>query len=217
MLKLVIFDFDGVLVDTELTTFNFYKELLPKYNIFLKDSDFQYKIGQKSIDFFKNALGKKFDERLVQEITLVKRKAFIEDVKKYLTPIPGMFELLELCQKEGLKMAIGSQNEKELIQKALDEFRIRKYFSFTTSLQDIKNKKPDPEVYLLVTSKLGINPKDAIVIEDAPQGIEGAIKGGFKSVGVMTAFSEKELNEADLVVRDLTQLSPAILKNLNSK
>ena len=68
MNKLIIFDFDGVLVYTEKSTFDFYRKLLPKYGIYLKASDFKYKIGRKSVDFFRDVLGDKFDEKLVEKM-----------------------------------------------------------------------------------------------------------------------------------------------------
>lgn len=211
--QLIIFDFDGVLVNTEYTTFNFYKELLPQYNIQLKEEDFKYKIGRKSIDFFKDVLKDKFNKRLVDELIGLKRNAFISDVKKYLKPLEGAFELLNDLKQENITMAIGSQNEKPLIQKALDEFNIRKYFKITTSLQDIKNKKPHPEVFYLVANKIGIDPSKTVVIEDAPVGIEAARVGGFKSIGITTSFSKDDLKSANFVIDSLTELTPEFLQN----
>ncbi len=213
MNRLIIFDFDGVLVNTEYTTFNFYRELLPSYDIFLKEADFKYKIGRKSIDFFKDVLGDKFNQALADELIAIKRDAFIKDVEKYLVPLEGAFALLEACKQAGLFMAIGSQNEKPLIQKAVDVFNIRKYFKVITSLQDIQHKKPNPEAFFLVTSSLDIPPRESVVIEDAPVGIKAAKNGGFKSIGITTSFSEKELQEANLIINSMTDLSPVLLRN----
>ena len=212
MNRFVIFDFDGVLVNTEYTTFSFYKDLLPKYNIHLKEEDFKHKAGRKSHDSFKFVLRDKYDEKIVDELVELKREAFIKDVKKYLKPLPGVFDLLESCKKAGLKMGIGSQNEKPLIQKALDVFGFRDYFEFTTALQDLSNKKPHPEVFLLVADTVGILPEESVVIEDAPIGIEAAIEGGFKSIGITTSFTKEDLNKADLVIDSLSELDGEKLK-----
>lgn len=211
--KLIIFDFDGVLVNTEYTTFNFYKHLLPEYNIYLKEEDFKYKIGRKSVDFFKDVLGEKFNQKLVDELITIKRDAFIKDIKKYLIPLEGVFELLQQCDKTGLLMAVGSQNEEPLIQKAMDVFDMRKYFKVITSLQDIENKKPNPEVFLLVTNTLGIAPVDSVVIEDAPVGIQAAKKGGFKSIAITTSFARPDLADADLTIDSLTETNSDLLEN----
>lgn len=209
--KLIIFDFDGVLVDTEYTTFDYYRKVLPSYGIYLKEEDFKYKIGRKSIDFFKDVLKDKFDLEFVESLTNQKREAFAQDVKKYLKPIEGAFELLEACKKKGLQMAIGSQNEKPVIQKALDEFNIRKYFQITTSLQDLKNKKPHPEAFLMVANYVRVLPSESVVIEDAPVGILAAKLGGFKSIGITSSFSKEELKGADLIINSMKQLNPELL------
>lgn len=214
MNQLIIFDFDGVLVNTKYTTFNYYRKILPKYDIHLKEEDFKYKIGRKSIDFFKDVLGHKYNQNLVDKLIKMKRQEFIKNVPKYLEPLKGAFELLENCRKANIQMAIGSQNERELIEKALDIFSIRKYFKMTTSLQDIKNKKPHPEVFLLVAKTLNISPKKTVVIEDSPLGIEAAEIGGFKSIGITTSFLRNDLIKADLIIDSMTKLAPKLLINL---
>lgn len=213
--KLVIFDFDGVLVNTEYTTFDYYRKILPSYGIYLTDKDFKHKIGRKSVDFFRDVLKDKFDQKLVNKLTQMKRATFIQDVKKYLKPIPGVFKLLEEFKQAGLRMAIGSQNEKPLIQKALDEFKMRKYFEFTTSLQDIQNKKPHPEVFLLVANTLKVEPSESVVIEDAPIGIQAAKAGRFKSIGITTSFSRDNLAEADLIIDSLREIDANFIKNFS--
>lgn len=212
--KLLIFDFDGVLVNTELTTFKFYQELLPKYNIYLKDEDLKYKIGRKSIDFFRDVLKDSFNDKLVDELITNKREAFLKDIKKYLTPLPHVFELLEALQNADFAMAIGSQNERPLIDKSLDTFGFGKYFQFTTSLQDISHKKPDPEVFLLVTNTLGFSPMESVIIEDSPHGIEAARVIDAQSVGITTSFTRKQLKAANLVIDSLSELTPEILRSL---
>ncbi|EFK97277.1 Haloacid dehalogenase [sediment metagenome] len=214
MNTLIIFDFDGVIVNTERTTFEFYKEILPAYGIQLTEVDFRYKAGRKSVDFFRDVLGEKFDMGLVTTLIEKKRETFLADIPKFLKPLPGIFDLLEESKRSGLKLAIGSQNEKLLIQKAVDVFKIRHYFDFMTSLQDIQKKKPDPEVFLLVSSTMGIPPHESIVIEDSPSGIEAAGRGGFASVGITTSFSRKDLGHATKVIDTLTELTPDILINL---
>lgn len=211
-IKALIFDFDGVLVDTEYTTFCFYKELLPKYGFHLKEEDFKYKIGRKSIDFFKDVLKDKFDQKLVEKWIYLKRKAFKENIKKYLKPVPGAFEFLEKVKNDFL-LALASQNEKPLIEKAVDVFDIRKYFKVILSLQDIKHKKPHPELYLKAAKKLNVSPKESIVFEDTIEGIEAAKKGGFKVICLTTSFSKKDLKDADLVIDSFFEIDPKTLKN----
>lgn len=215
--QLVIFDFDGVIVDTEYTTFKFYQRILPKWGIHLKESDFKYKIARKSIDFFRDVLpSNKFDETFVKKIVTLKRRAFLKNTKKYLKIIPYFLELIDACKKDSLHLAIGSQNERELIEKAVDIFNIRHYFELIVSLQDIKNKKPDPEIFLLICQKLHIPSPQTVVIEDGKEGIQAAKTGGFKTIGYTNSFTREELaqDHPDLIVDSLKDLSPQILRSL---
>lgn len=211
-IKYIIFDFDGVLVDTEYSTFLYYKKIFPNYGFSLKESDFKYKIGRKSIDFLKDVMGNNFTEELAQKLTKIKRDAFQQNIKKYLKPISDSMNFLEKANKQGFALAIGSQNEKVLLEKAIDVFGIRHFFKAIISLQDIKNKKPNPEVFLKTAEKLGIFPKEAVVIEDTPDGIKAARCGGFKVIGLTTSLSAEDLKTADLVVDSLLRINLEELK-----
>ena len=199
MIKGIIFDFDGVLVDTELATFNYYKEVLPEYGIHLKDGDFKYKIGRKSVDFFRDVMGDKFDPSFVEKITKQKRDAFFNNVSKYVTLIPGEIETLQFCKDKGLKIALGSQNERFFIDKVLEDFNMTEYFDATVSLQDISNKKPDPEIFLKAAKLIGITPDQGIVVEDAPEGIAAAKGGGFYAIGITSSHGNDVLKDADVI------------------
>lgn len=215
--QLVIFDFDGVIVDTEYTTFKFYKKILPKWGIHLKESDFKYKIARKSIDFFKDVLPRdKFDETFIQQLITLKRQAFLNNIKKYLKIIPYSIQLLQTCHKDKLRLALGSQNERELIDKVLDTFSLRHYFEMTVSLQDITHKKPDPEIFLFISKKLETPSSQSVVIEDGKEGIQAAKAGGFKAIGYTNSFTREELaqDHPDLIVESLKQLTPQVLRSL---
>ncbi len=199
-IKSIIFDFDGVLVNTEYTTFCFYREILPSYGFYLKERDFKYKIGRKSIDFFKDIMKEKFDPQLVGKLIDMKRKAFHKNVKRYLKPVPGGFEFLKKTKERGFITALASQNEKILIEKAVGVFNIRKYFNIILSIQDISHKKPHPELYIKAADRLGISPSEGIVFEDTIEGIIAAKRGNFKVICITTSFSKEDLSGADLII-----------------
>ena len=214
--ELIIFDFDGVLVDTEYATFTYYKERMPQYGFELKDEDFKLKQGRKSVDFFKDVMGDEFDATLVDTLIQEKRKAFLINIEDYVTPLPGAFELVKECHSRGLILAVGSQNERPMIDAVLKKFNVTEYFTTTTALQDLTNKKPDPEIFLLVAERVGIDPAQGVVIEDHVEGVQAAKGGGFTTVGVTTATSKEELEAAgaDHVVSSPAELSADILVNL---
>jgi HAD superfamily hydrolase (TIGR01509 family) len=211
MNKLIIFDFDGVLVDTEYATFLYYKDVMPQYGFTLKEEDFKYKTGRKSIDFFKSVMGDRFDEKLADRLTQQKRRDFLKNITNYVTPIRGAFDLVKACKAEGLTLAVGSQNERPMLDAVLDTFQLKPYFVLIRSLQDLTNKKPHPEIFLGIAQQLQISPKEAVVIEDSADGVEAAKNGGFKVVGIAT--SDKNLN-VDLLVNTPAELTAEQLKNL---
>lgn len=148
----------------------------------------------------------KFDQKLTDELIDLKRKAFQNDIEKYLKPVPGSFDFVEKVKNRGFKIALASQNEKILIEKAVDVFDIRKYFDAILSIQDISHKKPHPELYLKAAERIGEAPSRAVVIEDTIEGIEAAKKGGFKVICITTSFSKDDLKGADLVIDSFAEI-----------
>lgn len=216
--ELVIFDFDGVLVETEQTTFDFYQEILPSYGLCLSKDAFRFKVGRKSIDFLRDALGEKFSEDLAAVLIEEKRKAFLADVTKYLKPVDGAFDLLEQLKDDRMKMVIGSQNEKPLLEKAVDAFGIRHYFAAVLSLQDITKKKPDPEIVRLAAARAGVDTNRSVVIEDSPHGLEAAHAADSACVGITTSFTREQLSPlADHVIDSMRELNPSFLRSLRRR
>lgn len=210
-IQLIIFDFDGVIVDTERTTFDFYREILPEYGVELRESDFQKKVGRKSIDFLRDVLGNVVTDEQMQTVIQRKRMAFLEDIPRYLKPIPTSLAFLEQCAQAGIMMAIGSQNERELLERAVDVFDIRKFFHVIASLQDIQQKKPDPEIFQRIMHRLGVAPSCTLVIEDSVHGVEAARRAGCSVVAITTASPAEAFPHAHRVVESLAELAMDVL------
>jgi HAD superfamily hydrolase (TIGR01509 family) len=215
MNKLIIFDFDGIIVDTEYQTFLFYKKLLVPYNILLNETDFQLKIGRKSIDFFKDVLKERYSDKFAHDLIQQKRSAFLANITTYVKPIPEGIALVKECAEAGLCLVIGSQNEPELINKALDTYHLRPYFHSILSMQEIRFKKPNPEFIILAMKKTGVPVNETIVIDDAPYGIEAGKKIGCKTIGLAATTPPKLLTGADYVVTSLSELGADFLKNFH--
>lgn len=200
---------DGVLLETEPQTFKFYQKYLQEnFKILLKDEDFKKKIGRKSIDFFNDILSDE-DIKKIKIIDLVelKRKEFHNSLGSFVSAIPFGKELLKELKEKGYLLALASQNEKIMIEKSLEWLGIKDYFQIILSLQDIKNKKPDPEIYLLAMERLGVKPEESIIIEDSESGILAAKKSGAYVVALQHPYSPQEhIKKADVVVRHLSEI-----------
>lgn len=208
MIKAVLFDLDGVLIQTEKETFKFYQEYFKEHGIIIKDEDFVYKAGRKSVDFFNAILTpeqlKQFDTK---KITDLKRELFNTDLDRYVKKIPGYREILEALKARDLHLALGSQNESRMIESVLKWLGVKDFFEVILSLDDIKNKKPDPEIYLLAASKVGVAPEECVVIEDSRDGIGAAKNAGMFCVAFWHDYMPKDNYEkADIVIKSLAEL-----------
>lgn len=208
-MSLVIFDFDGVLIDSERPTFLYYKEVLAEeYGIVLTDEDFEHKKGKKSDDFFRSVLS---PEQLasvnISALIQRKRRDFIDHPDQYITKYQGSDGILAALHQEGFALALGSQNERSMIDATLQRFKWNRFFSFTTSIQDVTRKKPDPEIFLTCLEKLSFNPSEAIVIEDSPDGIQAATAAGIKTIAIASSFSPDYLNSAHRIVQTLQDIT----------
>jgi len=218
--KAVLFDLDGVLIETERETFSFYKKYLnERHNINLKDSDFRYKAGRKSKNFFNDVLTPEQRELVnTDKLIELKRKFFNTQISKYAKRVDGGKELLELLKENHYLLALCSQNEPRMIESALKWLGIKKYFQIILSLADIKNQKPNPEIYISAAEKLKVKPLECAVIEDSQDGILAAKRGGFKCIGIRHSYMPKQgYRKADKVVAELKAISLSLIKSLEQK
>lgn len=212
MPKAILLDLDGVLIVTEYETFRFYQEELGKVGIDIPDSAFRFKAGRKSVDFFRNALNDAQRSKIsIPDLINRKRDLFNTNIEKFVDKMPGVVEFIMSLKKAGYLLALASQNEKRMVDTAVDWLDIRKYFQVILSLEDIKNKKPDPEIYLLAAKRLGVLPSEAVVVEDSIDGVKAAKNAGMICIGVYHGYMPKgTLKRADFMVKTLQEI-PEIL------
>lgn len=217
MIKALLFDLDGVLIETERETFQFYKKYLKDhYHIVLKNSDFKYKAGRKSKNFFDDVLTPEQQKIVnIKKLTELKRHLFNTQISKYTKKIKGGNALLHYLQKHHYLLALVSQNEPQMIQNALKWLAIKHYFQTILSLADIKNKKPNPEIYLLAAKKLSLQPKECLVIEDSYDGVMAAKNGGFKCLALKHNYMPQYIyKKADKTIRELREINQILIKTL---
>ncbi|MEK7082573.1 MAG: HAD family phosphatase [Patescibacteria group bacterium] len=215
--KAILFDLDGVLIETEKETFLFYQDYLKvHYGIILPDSAFAYKIGRKSTDFWKDVLTKKERNDVnVEKLTLLKRKLFIEHPEKYVKKVSGVKQLLKTLKASGYKLALTTQNEKEMMDAVLNWLGIRNFFNVILNLQDISQKKPNPEIYLKAASLLNVSPKKCIVVEDSYDGIRAARRAHMICIAIQHLYSPLgSTKHADVRLKKLSHITASFLKKI---
>ena len=223
MLKAVIFDFDGVVADSELlhykTFFSIFEPLgvaLGKDEYYADYLGFSDKDGIDTIaDHFKLALSQKQKNEM-----LVRKEQLFRDLAIRDTfIIEGVFEFISMLKSGGVRIAVCSGALENEIRMILSKSDFADAFEVIVSADDVNKGKPDPEPYLLTLEKLdNINPLNAnecVVIEDSFWGLKSAANAGMHPVGITNTYSAEELGEyAEKMVGSLSELTLNVLKEL---
>jgi beta-phosphoglucomutase family hydrolase len=203
----IIFDMDGVLADTGPIHFKSWAKMAKEdANVDLSKKFFEETFGEQSIPITRKLVGPEVDQALVEEWANLKEQYYREMVKDKLEPLPGAIDLIKNFKKKGFKLAVGSSGPKENVELLLTTLKIKPYFDVVITAEDVKIGKPAPDVFLIVAKRLNINPENCLVIEDAPVGVEAAKKANMCSIALTTTHAIDELNEADFIANDLSEV-----------
>jgi len=210
--KAVIFDMDGVIVDSE-TYWNasellFLKRIIPNWD----ESIHKRIVGMCVPDVYKLISNEKTITVDEKEFT----RLYEEQAQKIYGKQAQLFlGVVELLKSLTVPIALASSARRSWIDAVLDRFDIRGYFSINLSVEDLGCAgKPSPEIYLEAAKQLGIAPKDCIVIEDSDNGIKAAKSAGMRCIGFKNGVTHGQtLEEADEIIDDIRQLS-SLLTNL---
>ncbi|MCW9131400.1 HAD family hydrolase [Bacillus paramycoides] len=180
-MKAIIFDFDGLVVDTETIWFHSFRDAVREYGGELPLEEFAKCIGTTDevlYAYLKEQLKEKFNEHALKEkvTTLHKEKMKIPKARD------GVKEYLEEARELGLKIALASSSSKEWVVRFLEELQIREYFEVIKTREDVEKVKPDPALYRIAIEELGIELSEAVVFEDSLNGLKAAIAAGLKCV-----------------------------------
>lgn len=204
---LVIFDMDGVLADTGPIHFESWKKMANECaSLEFSRKFFEETFGQQSIPITRKLVGPEVDQGLVEKWADLKEQYYREMVKDKLEPLPGAIELIKSLKEHDFKLAVGSSGPLENVELLLTSLNIMQYFDVIITAEDVKNGKPAPDVFLICAERLNLEPRNCIVIEDAPVGIEAARRANMSSIALTTTHPKVELNNADLIAKDLSYI-----------
>jgi len=203
----VIFDMDGVLADTGPIHFESWVKMANEIDVEFTREFFEATFGQQSVIITRKLLGDAIDEKEFVKRADLKEKYYREMVQDKLEPLPGAIELIKTLKHKKFKLAVGSSGPPENVDLLLNSLKVKKYFDIIITAAEVSISKPAPDVFLVAANRLQIRPKNCIVVEDAPVGIEAAIRAGMKSIALTTTHDKKELASADLIVKDLSNVN----------
>lgn len=217
-LEALIFDMDGVLVDSNPYHILNWMAFLDARGVSYDPAALPKQVlGQRNDNSFRAFLGpektEKEFERLSDELEAGFRRAFLPNAK----PLPGLAQLIEECHGAGIPMAVASSAPTENVHFIVDALKFRPYFRSLLSGAEVTHPKPHPEIYLNSAAKLGVEPTSCVAFEDSFVGLESASRAGMKVVAIASTFPRAELEAhgyADLIVDSFEELSLASLRKL---
>ncbi|MFW9875531.1 MAG: HAD family hydrolase [Candidatus Thorarchaeota archaeon] len=210
----VIFDMDGVLADTGPIHFESWIKLGNEIGFEFTRDLFEQTFGQKSLIIIGRLIGSGVDRTLIEEYANRKEYYYRQMVMDKLKPLPGAIEIIKDLKCEGFKLALGSSGPPENVDLLLKSLKIKKCFDVMITATEVEKGKPEPDVFLIAAKALNINPENCIVIEDAPVGITAAKSAGMLSIALTTTHRREELFNADLIIKNLSEISIADIKRL---
>ena len=207
-----LFDLDGVIVDTAKYHFLAWQELARKLGFEFTKLDNERLKGvsrMRSLDILLEIGGIELDEDQKQLLASQKNEQYVSCITKMKPDeiLPGVLVFLGELKAAGIKTAIGSASKNAPL--ILDRLQLTSFFDAIIDGNKVANAKPDPEVFLKGAIELGVNPRKCVVFEDAAAGIEAALNGGMKCVGI---GEPENLGKAHLVIPGFEHFSIEDLK-----
>ena len=211
----VIFDMDGVLVDSEPLTIRAYVQAASEFGVQLDPQEFVRRVvieGMLIQSLFKLRGGDPADwDDVFRRKTEIYR-AFVQDE---LQMMPGARELLANLKARTIPCALATSASRVTMNLVFEAYNLAPYFRATVTLEDVANQKPSPEAFLKAAALLNVPPDRCVVIEDAPKGIAAAKAAGMVCVAVPTSLScSDDLSPAHLIVESLEEITVARLAAL---
>jgi beta-phosphoglucomutase len=203
----VIFDLDGVLVDTGWAHKQSWYDLAEKEGLRMSDEFFYSTFGMRNDQIIPMLAGQGASSEEVDQFSDWKEQRYREIITEKLTLPAGVGELLNDLKRDGFVLAVGSSAPKANLNLCLERVQIRDYFDACVTGEEVIEGKPAPETFLKAARKLGLSPDCCVVVEDAVQGVAAGKAAGMPVVAVTTTRDRAALSAADIIVDSLSELT----------
>jgi len=200
--RAVIFDLDGVLVDSEPLHVEAWKVLFARQGITVSEEEYRHGIGMLDADWIRYLFERRGQEADPAWWQGAKRGVFQEILSRNVRPFPGVAALVRRLHRE-FPLAVASNSWRQNIETVLRAMHLRECFDVLTGLDDVTHHKPHPEAYLVTAAGLGLSPAACTVIEDSPLGLQAARAAGMRCIAVTHTLPGERLAGADLIVGSL--------------
>lgn len=213
--RAVVWDLDGVIVDSADAHNASWAAMAREFDVaYDPQRDFAGIFGRHNTDIISTVWNVTSPDE-IERMAASKERAF-RQAATTLKPLPGVLNLMAELEQRGWKQGIGSSAPMENIRLLLAAAGVAEYMQAISSGDDVSRGKPDPEVFLLAFQRLGVEPANGVVIEDAPAGVQAGVSAGASTLGVTTTQTEETLRQAGahLVVHSLEHVTVDDLERL---
>lgn len=207
MIKGIIFDFDGVITDSEPPYIEALIKYLHGFGIDATFEELQHVIG-KTVDAIATEVIEKYGLQVtIEEFNTESMRIYEEDndIRKF-RPMKGLYEFLDRCRKKGIRMCIASSSELNYLYTIMDSLEIRDYFEHVISGHGLPRSKPDPLIYDLAAEKMKLDKKDLMIIEDSYNGIRAGKASRIYTVGLKASRVIQDTSMADKKVYSFQEI-----------
>jgi HAD superfamily hydrolase (TIGR01509 family) len=208
MIRALLFDFDGLILDTEVPDYECWQEVFQAHGCELSLSLWVSFIGTTSIPFNPYDHLEELAQRpiLRDQISVERKRRYLERVEA-LSPLPGVEDYLRDARRLGLKVGLVTSSTPGWAVGHLARLGLDAHFDLVLCAADVQRTKPDPELYLLALERLGLQAEEALALEDSPNGVAAAKAAGIYCVAVPNPLTrDLDLRHADLRLDALNEL-----------
>lgn len=212
--RAVIWDMDGVIVDTEIYHFKAWKKLLHEEGIELTEEEFKRTFGMRNAEIIRRFLGPDVSKPVIQQLAGRKEEYFRQFIRDHITANPGAIGLIRDLYEAGFLQAIASSAPRQNVELVLNSLGIASFFTCIVSEEDVTSGKPDPQIFLTAANRLGVEPANCVVIEDSIAGVQAANAAGMRCIALASTNPPERLSSADRIVESLQALQVSDIAGL---
>ena len=203
----VLFDMDGTLIDSHQTHVDCWLRYAAREGVILDRDRVNSTFGMVNREIIRSFWPGTLSDEKVREIDLGKETMVRDMFRTDLPAMPGATQLLQMLHEQGFKLAVASSGPKENVVLACELLGVTPLLDAIVTSSDVKYGKPHPEIFLTAAKRIGAEPQNCIVVEDATVGIQAAKAAGMKCIAILsTGHTESELKDADVIVRSLGEI-----------